>query len=246
MAVYLAPLELFYGSLTFIAVVISLILGFFIALKYVKYRKIEFILVGITWIFLVSPYWSDAIQFMYALIFQEYFSSILYFFLANAFIAPIHITWIWALTKFIFRKRKKLLLTIFSLEGLLFEISFLIVFILNPTLIGERKSAFVVEWALWIQIYLLISIVLFLITGFMFARQSLKSQNRELKIKGRFLLIAIICFTFAAIIDVIGADAPNELTIFLARAFLIISVVCFYIGYTMPRFIKDLFIKSEP
>ncbi|MEJ2296841.1 MAG: hypothetical protein P8Y23_19005 [Candidatus Lokiarchaeota archaeon] len=90
----------------------------------------------------------------------------------------------------------------------------------------------------------MISIALFLITGFLFARQSLKAKSKDLKLKGVFLIIAFLSFTAAAIIDVIGADTPTELTIFLARIFLIISSICFYIGFILPRFIKEMFIKE--
>lgn len=244
MILQLSNFEFFYGILTFIAVIISIILGIIIASKYLKFKKIEFLLVGLTWIFLVSPYWSDAIQFITITIFDYQISSVLYFFIANAFIAPIHIIWIIVLTKFIFHKRKKTLLIIFSTEAILFEIYFLFSFFTDPNQIGTQMSEFVVEWAIWIQIYLLLSIVIFLLTGFLFARQSLKSDSRELNVKGWFLILAFILFTVASVIDVIGADAPTEITIFLARTSLIISSILFYIGFTMPKFIKELFIKS--
>ena len=244
MILQLSNFEFFYGTLTFIAVIISVILGIVIAWKYKKFKRKEFLLVGLTWILLVSPYWSDAIQFITLTIFQYQINSVIYFFIANAFIAPIHIIWIMALTKFIFHKRKNTLLIIFSTEAIIYEFFFLLSFFIDPNQIGTQMSAFVVEWAIWIQIYLLLSIVLFLITGFLFARQSLKSDNRELKVKGWFLIFAIILFTVASAIDVIGAEAPTEITIFLARTFLILSSVFFYIGFTLPRFIKELFIKS--
>jgi hypothetical protein len=243
MVISLTPLELFYGSLTFIAVIISVILGIFIALKYISFKKIEFLFVGFTWILIVSPYWSDAIQFITILTMGQQISTGLYFFIANAFIAPIHVTWIYAITKFIFKKHKKTILTVFIIEALAYEIMFLFVYFINPNYIGEQKSVFVVEWAIWIQVYLLISIALFLITGFAFTRQSFRSDNRELKFKGIFLLIAFIMFAAGAVIDVIGAESPSEITIFLARTFLIISAICFYVGFTLPRFIKNLFLK---
>lgn len=239
----LTTLEIFYGSFTLVSVVISAVLGIFIAFKYRKFKKIEFLLVGITWLLLGSPYWSDAVQFIYELVLGVQISSVFYFFIANAFIAPIHITWMIALTRLIFTNHKKSLISIFSIEAVLFEIFFLIMFFINPSLIGDQKSAFVVEWALWIQIYLLVSIILFLITGFMFAGRSLKADDRVVKLKGIFLIIAFVCFTLGAIIDVIAADAPTELTILLARTFLILSSICFYIGFTMPRFIKEIFSK---
>lgn len=244
MAITLTPFEILYGALTFFAVIISVLLGILIALKYLKIKKIDYILVGLTWIFLVSAYWSDAIQFIATTIFGVQLNPYLYYFIANAFIALIHIVWMYAISDFLFPNRKKLLVTLFSIEAVVYEVFFLVLFFLNPGLIGDQKSLFVVEWAIWIQIYLLLSIALFLITGFLFARQSLKSQQKDLKLKGRFLIVAFVLFTIAAVIDVIGAETPTEITIFLARTFLIASSICFYIGFIMPHFIKKLFISE--
>ncbi|MFW9866497.1 MAG: hypothetical protein ACFFEN_10420 [Candidatus Thorarchaeota archaeon] len=243
MLLQLSPFEIFYGSFTFVSVIISTILGLFIALKYVKQRKVELLLVGITWILLASPYWSDAIQFILVMLFEVELSTPLYFFLANTFIAPIHITWSIAFTNFLFKKQQKKLLAFFITEATLFEVVFLVLFFLNPASIGDQQSAFVVEWALWIQVYLLFSIILFLVTGFLFARASLKVKEPEIKLKGKFLIIAFISFTIGTIIDVVGAESPTEITILLARIFVIVSSICFYIGFTLPNFIKKIFIK---
>jgi len=244
MILQLSDFEFFYGILTFIAVIISFILGIIIMTRYKKFKKVEFILVGLTWIFVVSPYWSDAIQFITITFFDYQISTEIYFFIANAFIAPIHVVWILALTKLVFRKAAKPLMIIFTTEATIYEIYFLFSFFTDPSQIGTQMSAFVVEWAIWIQVYLLVSIVLFLVTGFIFASRSLKSQNKELKVKGWFLIFAFIFFTIGTVIDVIGTGSPTQITIFLARTFVIISSVLFYIGFTLPRFIKELFIKS--
>ena len=244
MTITLTPFEMLYGALTFIAVIISILLGILIAFKYFKFKRISFILVGLTWILVVSPYWSDALQFITTTIFSFQIDPYLYYFIANAFIAPIHIIWIYAISEFLFQNKKGIIITIFSIEAIIFEAVFLILYFQNPEFIGDQKSLFVVEWAIWIQIYLLISIALFLITGFVFARQSLKSNQRVLKLKGKLLIIAFLLFTAASIIDVIGAENPTEITIFLARTFLIASAIFFYIGFIMPRFIKELFIKN--
>ncbi|HUW89498.1 MAG TPA: hypothetical protein VMV43_03165 [Candidatus Nanopelagicaceae bacterium] len=241
----LTPLEIFYGSFTLISFIISTTLGILIALKYRRYGKVEYLAVGITWILLASPYWSDVLQFITTMIFGFQIPTNLYYFLANAFIALIYVTWIIALTKILFTKQKKILRTIFFLTALIFETIFLIVFFIDANLIGDQKSAFVVEWTLWVQIYLLISIAILLITGFLLARTSLKSDEAELRIKGMFLLIAFICFTVATVIDVIGADSPTEITILLARTFLIVSSLCFYIGFILPKFVKKMFVKQR-
>lgn len=243
MLAQLSPFEIFYGSFTLASVVISTILGLFIALKYRKHKKIEHLLVGITWILLASPYWSDAIQFLTITIAEIELNSPLYFFLANAFIAPIHITWAYTFTNLLFKQYKKQLLIFFIVESAMFEIVFLVVFFIDPYLIGAQQSAFVVEWAIWVQFYLLFSIILFLITGFLFARASLKSPKDEIKLKGKFLILAFLTFAIGTFIDVIAAENPTEITILLARIFVIFSSVCFYIGFTLPKIIREIFIK---
>jgi hypothetical protein len=243
MLAQLSGFEIFYGSFTFVSVIISTILGLFIMLRYRKYKQVDLLLVGITWILLASPYWSDAIQFITVMLFSTEISPPLYFFLANAFIAPMHITWIYILTNYLFKRHQKKLTMLFGIEAVIFELAFLIIFIVNPLLIGDQISTFVVEWALWIQIYLLFSIILFLITGFLFARASLKTEDPEIKLKGKFLIVAFLTFTIGTIIDVIGAGGSTEIIIFLARTFVIISSICFYIGFTLPKFIKDIFLK---
>ncbi|MFX1427228.1 MAG: hypothetical protein ACFFBE_12310 [Promethearchaeota archaeon] len=243
MLAQLSAFEFFYGSFTFASVIISTILGLFIGLKYREHKRVELLLVGITWILLASPYWSDAIQFLLITIGEIELNSPLYFFLANAFIAPIHITWALTFTNLLFKQYKKQIMLFFIIEAVIFEISFLSVFFIDPYLIGDQISVFVVEWAIWVQIYLLFSILLFLVTGFLFTRASLKSIEEEIKLKGKFLLIAFISFTIGTLIDVIAADSPTEITILLARIFVIFSSVCFYIGFTLPKFIKDIFIK---
>jgi len=128
MLAQLSAFEIFYGSFTIASVIISTILGLFIALKFIKHRKVELLLVGITWILLASPYWSDAIQFIIVMLYEIELNPPLYFFLANAFIAPIHITWSIAFTNFLFKKQQKKILIFFGIEAITFELAFLIVF----------------------------------------------------------------------------------------------------------------------
>ena len=62
--IILSGLEYLQGGLTLAFVLISLILGIIIISKYFNYKNRQLLLVGLTWIFLVSPYWPDAISFL--------------------------------------------------------------------------------------------------------------------------------------------------------------------------------------
>ena len=92
------------------------------------------------------------------------------------------------------------------------------------------------------DIYLMFSVFLFLSTGLIFVAKSFQSEDKENRLRGVFLLIAFITFTIGAFLDIVTELTAS--TLVLARTFQIISAICFYIGFTMPNFVKKLFIKQ--
>jgi len=56
-------------------------------------------------------------------------------------------------------------------------------------------------------------------------------------------MIAFVTFVIGTFIDAIGS--LTEITLVLARTFVIIAAFMFYIGFTLPTFIKNLFLESE-
>lgn len=239
----LTPLELLQGSFSLVFVIISLILGITIMLKYLQFKTRNLILAGATLIFLVSPYWPDAINFVFIISGGSEIDVVLYFIIANVFISPLHITWILFWTDLKYKDNQKIIVAIFAIEAIIYEIIIISYFFIDISLIGTKLSTFVVQWGDTILIYLVISILMFLITGFIMVKDALKAQDKEIKLKGKFLLFAFVLFTIGTLIDVLFADTPSEITIVLARIFLTISYFSFYIGFTMPNFIKKRFIK---
>jgi len=172
---------------------ISTILGVIIVIKYFKYKKRELILVGITWILIVSPYWPDAITFIMVLLTGNILEDGIYFFLANALIPAIHITWSIAFSDLLLKgRKKKIFILIMAIQAIIFEIIFLSLFFIDLSLIGTRMAPFYVKWTDLVVFYLLLSIIMFLIMGILFVRKSLRSENKEIQLKGKFLLVAFI------------------------------------------------------
>lgn len=238
----LSPLETLQGLLTVVFVSISLILGFTIMLKYFKFKRLELILVGLTWICIISPYWPDAISFLMIITTGEAIDTNLYILIGNLFVAPAHITWMYVVSNFLYKSKKKILMAIMTTEAVLFEIVFLILFAIDPSSLATQIGPFAMDWSLFIMIYLLISISLFFITGLLFAKQSLKSQDAEVRLKGKFLVCAFIIFTIGIFLEVL-IDTPTEISEVIVRVFVITAAFAFYIGFIMPEKIRTLFIK---
>ncbi|MFX1267234.1 MAG: hypothetical protein ACFFAK_04665 [Promethearchaeota archaeon] len=245
----LTGLEILQGILTLAFTLISFLLGLLILKKYFTLKDKKLLLVGITWILLTSPWWPDSISFI-LLIFSGGVINLhdaVYFFIANALIAPIYFTWGKAFADLVISEKpniKKIFLVSLTIWGILFEILFLIVFISDYNSVGVRQTVFYVEWTDFIDINLLISSVFFTITGLFFGGKALKSEDPEIKLKGKFLLVAFITFTIGAIIDILFVGEYNELTLVLARTFVIIAAFSFYTGFVLPNFTKKLFLKE--
>ena len=242
MAVILTTLETLQGAFTLAFVAISFILGLTIMLRYFKYKNRQFLLVGATWIFIVSPYWPDAINFIMILTTGTLITTDLYLIIASIFIPPLHITWIIAMTDIMYKKRQRLIVSIFTLEAILFEILLIVFYVVNISILGTQLAPFVVRYGDIYLFYLLISIILFLITGLFFVRESLKSNNKEVQLKGKIILIAFIVFTIGTLMDVI-IDVPTELTIAMARILLILASFLLYVGFTLPNWAKKRLLK---
>ena len=242
--VILTPLESIQGIFTLLNVAISIILGASITLKYFKYKKRELLLVGITWMFLASPYWPDAINYLMIITTGNELSDALYLLLATVFLAPLHVIWIIAFTDFLYKSKQKVIVLIFLIESVIYEIVLISVFLIDYNLIGTKTGPFIASFADFISIYFIISILLIFFTGLLFAKESMKSQNKEIKLKGIFLMLAFSFFAVGGIIDIVFADSPSEITIVLARILVIIASFMFYIGFTLPKLIKKIFIKE--
>ncbi|MEJ2250500.1 MAG: hypothetical protein P8Y97_12715, partial [Candidatus Lokiarchaeota archaeon] len=208
-----------------------------ILLKYFEYRNLQLLLVGLVWIGLSTPWFPDSINFIWLIFFSNTIPLIVNLLVGNLFIPIVGILWVKAFTDLIYNKSQKLLILIFVFIGVIYEILFFIFLFLNPSLIGSfPTSHFQMVYSPGFEIVLLIYIAIFLVTGILFGRESLKSDNSEIRLKGKFLLIAFISFTVGAILDSLLLRTP--LFVIITRLILISAAIEFYFGFIPPDWLK--------
>ena len=95
----------------------------------------------------------------------------------------------------------------------------------------------------FLSYYLIIFIVVLLLTGLHFSLQTMKYDDVEMKIKGKFLLLAFPSFAIGGLLD--STLPSSEITLILFRLILISSIIEFYIGYLLPNWIKKRVIKES-
>ncbi|MFX1444054.1 MAG: hypothetical protein ACFFHV_11610 [Promethearchaeota archaeon] len=227
-------IEILQGSFSLAYVIISVIIGVKIILKYFEHKTTQLLLVGTTWIGLSTPWWPDSINLILVLTTNSVLSAEANFIIGTSTMPFFLLVWLKAFTNLVYTEKQKIILIIFFIIGIIFEIIFFYFLFTQPNLIGTFKTPFQVVYGLYIEVLLVIFLLVVLITGILFGKQSLRSDNPEVKLKGKFLIIAFILFTIGAFLDSI----VPELFI-LARIVLDISALLFYFGFMLPDWLKE-------
>jgi len=238
----LNELEIVSGSFSLVFVIISIIIGFMLISKYFSLKNRTLLTVGLSWIFLSSSWWSRSISFLTIIFFDFALDAFLYLFLLNAFIPISILCWIYSFFSLIEYDSKKRISIAYLIICIVYEV-FLIIFLFTyPEIIGSVQffSANGGPLSIAFQIFAIFS---FLITGIIFARKSLESNDPKIQLKGKILLVAFISFTIAALYEAIMPLTPLSLA--LIRILLISSAVEYFFGFFLPDRLADLLIKQK-
>ncbi|MFO7794656.1 MAG: hypothetical protein ACQERB_01030 [Promethearchaeati archaeon] len=251
-------IDLVQGTFSLLFVIISLIIGITILFKYFKFKSKIFILMGLSWIGLASPWFPDSISFLIMLFGGSSIPIDLYLLIGNVLLPFFLLIWIWAFSELLYKDKQKLLLAIFLILAIIFEATFFLLYNIDiETYLGEYQRVFQIEFKEFLTLYLVGFVIILLITGVLFARNSLKSENPEVKVKGKFLMAAFISFCIGALLDAITGLIFTDIlgllltspviSIFVGvvRSILILSAIEFYIGFILPPFVKKIFQKKE-
>ncbi|TFG25875.1 MAG: hypothetical protein EU533_00460 [Promethearchaeota archaeon] len=239
----LGILDLVNGILILVLDGISIYVGIRLILKYFKFKQRELLLVGICWIFIVCPWYPAGISFVMYIFTNQNLTEIPYFTIGNVFIPVALLLWIIVLTEFLEIERKKLLIYLFVVYGVFFEIMFFVLLSIDPSLIGYLKGITDVQYNLFVIGYSLSALVTMLITGILFTRQSLKSSDEIIRLKGKLLLTAFLLFIVGAGLD---TSVPlNLVTLSIYRTLEVLSAIFFYGGFYLPSWMKKIFLKNQ-
>ena len=249
--------DILQGSLSLIFVIISFIIGFTIISKYGKNKNRLYILVGLTWFMLSTLWLPEAISFLMSLFIQQTLAIELYFILGNVFVPIAVFTWVYAYTDMISKDKQKLILILVLIFGIVFEVFFFYNFFLDINLIGviSPLRPFSADLGYFLAILLLISFLILFVTGFKFARKSIKSENKDVRLKGELLQFAFVAFTIAAVLEktarsillgIVFTDPTNpvlSIALVVDRMLLILSAIAFLGGFLLPNWMKKILTK---
>lgn len=226
-----------------IFVFISIIVGLLLISKYFKYKERNYLLVGVTWIGITTPWLSGVISFPLMIFFGTSLSIEVRFIIGIAIVPIVLVIWLVIFTDLVYREKQKLILGVYTIICICFEIVFFIFLFTDTSLIGTYTGPFKVDWTPFIELTTLFFIITALITGILFAKTSMKSMNPEIRLKGKIILIAFLSFVVGAFLDSIIPITP--IVVVFTRLLLISSAIEFYFGFFLPEPIKKILLKQN-
>ena len=235
----LSTLDFINGLFSLLVISIAAIIGLTIALKYLKFKRKLYLYWGIAYIGFYSPWWSSA------------FSFVSYWFTGNPLPLPLYIgvgilllpllitLWFLGFTEMIYQNRRRLLILIYLIITISFDLYVIYFLIDNATVLGNKTGIFDIKYSLIVTAYFMLINITVTITGLLFAKQSFKSEEKELRFKGKALIVAFLTYPICGIFDA-GLDL-NEIWLIVIRSLLMFGAIMFYIGFFIPKFVKKIF-----
>ncbi|MFX0073478.1 MAG: hypothetical protein ACFFAO_20565 [Candidatus Hermodarchaeota archaeon] len=241
MGIQLTPEEFIQGFTSLLFSVISIIVGILLIIRYLQYRQQTLLLAGLAWCLIAATWYTGAFNFIYVLITGTSISDEIYFLCY----APVPITlilWIDLFTILKNIKKRKIILGILVIQGIIYEIILLYFIFTDLSVVGYKEGPFNDELTLPFSLYMISVLVIAIITGLWFAFESMKSEKVDIKLKGKFLVAAWLSFVIGAAIALISL---STLLLIIGRIIVITSAIEFYFGFFLPDWLKKVLIKQD-
>ncbi|TFF97515.1 MAG: hypothetical protein EU547_04095 [Promethearchaeota archaeon] len=235
----LSNIQLIDGFLSLLVIIFAVFIGLNIVIKYFKYKRSLYILVGFSVIGLVSAWYPKALAF-----FMGGITLIQYAFFSSAFYPITILIWLFAFSDLLDLNKgnKSILLYSFLAIGVLFEIYLFTLITLFPDQIGTLDGLDM-DYNLVFTAYQIILVLIFFITFILFGKESISSMESEIKLKGVFIIMSAFLFTGGAIFEILSSI--NIIILIIAKALLLLSTFAFYCGFFLPEWVKSIILKRE-
>lgn len=231
------------GLLSVILVLISVYIGLQTASKYLKSRNKVFVFAGMACSGLFVGWYPSAATFVLYLFTGEVFSREIFFLIGAIPMGFLLSSWVYAVTELTYKRSQKYVLIANLIVCIAFYIAFFYYWITDISVIGELQSPVDVKYKGFTLYFYLYSFLVVAIGGLVLARELLKSESQESKLRGKFLIYTFIVWTFFGFLD--AGLSLQIIVLIIVRIILMTTVITFYCGFFLPKPIKRMFIKEN-
>jgi len=233
----LTQLEMINGIGILLILILLLYIGLRLLLKYISLKDKNFILLACVFFFQAKTWVAPTIFFISLLSGGPPISLELFLLISHVFNYS-GLFWIILLTRLMFRDKQKLILSLIGIFFIVSEIIFLYLFFTNISMLGSLPGFLQFQQGPYLIIRNVLIMILALSFTIMFYRQSHKSDNPEIRLRGTLFLAAFILIIMGGISHMITGQA------FVILIFIIFSSICYYTALLTPEWMKKRLIKE--
>lgn len=233
----LTQFELFNGTVIILIVILLWYIGLRLFLRYLSLKDKNLITLACVFMFQGLTWLAPAIYFLSLLSTGTPISFELYLLIGHAFNFG-GLFWIILLSELMFKEKQKLIISLIGVYFLVFEIIFFYLFFTNISLIGSLGGFLKFQQGPFLMIRNLLIMIITLIFTIMFYRESHKSDNPQIRLRGTLFLTAIILVIIGGISHMITGLA------IVILIFFILAGICYYTALLTPEWMKKRLFKE--
>ena len=239
----LTQLEIYQGILSLTIAIIGILISLRIISKYFQFKRKELLGVAFAILLLSISWTSSGISFLLFISSGVLLNDTLYIFIAYGLILFASLFMMYAIVSLVYPdSMKKIVLTFFGV-CIIFEIIFLYLLFTNSLAVGEKTGKFDVEARGISVLMVIIALIISLITRILIIKSLIKSDNKKVIWKGRFLLIEFILLVIMAFFDILFSLTLT--TLIIARIIIVCRFIFVYLGWLLPDRLANWLVKEK-
>lgn len=234
----LTQYEMTTGIVIMIIMILQLGLAVILLAKYFSTKDKRVLYFSLFMTFGTFSFIAISINFINILLTGESIGLFLYLLIAFG-IAPLSLVfWMILITELIYKDKRKIILGIFLIYWIAFRIAFFYVFFTDIDSLATNIWVGGLQVGIFLRVVMITQLILILVTSILFFRESHKSENKEVRLKGTLFLLGILVLVGSMLIFSITGNSIFVLI------FMIPAILFFYGSLAMPEWVKKNLIKE--
>lgn len=235
----LTQYEMTTGIIIMIVLILQLLLAVMLFVKYISTKDKRIIYFALFMTFGAFSFMAISINFVVILVTGNSIDLLLYLLIAFG-IAPISILfWMILITELMYQDKKKIILGLFLIYWIAFRIAFFYILFTDMDSLVTNYWIGGLQVGIFLRVTMATQLVLILVTSLLFFRESHKSENKEVRLKGILFLLGILILVFSMLMFSITLNSIFVLI------FMIPAILFFWGSLAMPEWVKRNLIKES-
>jgi len=235
----LTQYEMTTGIILFIVMILQFGLSAVLMAKYSSTKDKRVLYFSLFMAFGTLSFLVISINFINILVTGNSIGAFPYLLLAFGF-APISVLfWMILMTELMYQNKRKVILGIFLIYWIVVRIIFFYLLFTDINSLATNIWIGGLQQGIFLRVTQFIRLLIILVFGILFFKNSHKSENKEVRLKGTLFLLAILIMVGGMLLYTI-TQIPTFILIFM-----IPSLLCYYGSLAMPEWVKKRFIKER-